>query len=81
MVHSPGFFSSENSKYFSLRVRLFCMALVEQLGDGSWCTQYVQLAAIWHWYLSGCIYITVFNFILSVHSFLFFSFFNLVSMN
>ena len=23
-------------KYFSLRVRLFCMALVEQLGDDSW---------------------------------------------
>ncbi len=30
------FFSSENLKYFSLRVRLFCMALVEQLGDDSW---------------------------------------------
>ena len=29
-------FSSENLKYFSLRVRLFCMALVEQLGDDSW---------------------------------------------
>ena len=36
MVHSPDFFSPENSKYFSLRVRLFCMALVEQLGDDSW---------------------------------------------
>ena len=31
------------------------MALVEQLGDdGRW---YVQLAAIWHWYLPLCIYI------------------------
>ena len=29
MVHSP-------DKYFSLMVRLFCMALVEQLGDDSW---------------------------------------------
>ena len=28
------------------------MALVEQLGDGRW---YVQLAAIWHWYLPLCI--------------------------
>ena len=27
---------SENLKYFPLRVRLFCMALVEQLGDDSW---------------------------------------------
>ena len=37
MVHSPAFFFfSENLKYFSLRVRLFCMALVEQLGDDSW---------------------------------------------
>ena len=33
------------------------MALVEQLGDdGSW---YVRaVAAIWHWYLPLCIYIT-----------------------
>ena len=30
------FFSPENSRYFSLRVRLFCVALVEQLGDDSW---------------------------------------------
>ena len=35
MVHSPGFFP-ENSQICSLRVRLFCMALVVQLGDGSW---------------------------------------------
>ena len=27
---------SRKLKYFSLRVRLFCMALVEQLGDDSW---------------------------------------------
>ena len=38
------------------------MALVKQLGDGRW---RVQLAAIWHWYLPLCIYITSFlNFIL-----------------
>ena len=36
MVHSPAFYFSENLKYFPLRVRLFCMALVEQLGDDSW---------------------------------------------
>ena len=34
MVHSPDFFPPE--KYFLLRVRLFCMAPVEQLGDDSW---------------------------------------------
>ena len=28
---------------------------------GRW---YVQLAALWHWYLLWCIYITVLNFIL-----------------
>ena len=38
------------------------MALVEQIGDNSrW---YVQLAAIWHWYLPVRIYITFLNFIL-----------------
>ena len=37
-------FFQKTLKYFSLRVRLFCLALVEQLGDdGRW---YVQLAAI-----------------------------------
>ena len=36
MVHSPDIFSEKTLKYFSLRVRLFCMALVEQLGDDSW---------------------------------------------
>ena len=30
------FFLQKTLKYFSLRVRLFCMALVEQLGDDSW---------------------------------------------
>ena len=49
MVHSPDFFSFfffffRKLKYFSLRVWLFCMALVEQLGDGRW---YVELAAIY----------------------------------
>ena len=36
-VHSPEFvFFFRKLKYFSLKVRLFCMALVEQLGDDSW---------------------------------------------
>ena len=35
MVHSPDFFPDKTLKCFSLRVRLFCMALVEQLGDDS----------------------------------------------
>ena len=35
MVPSPFFFYQNTLKYFSLRVRLFCMALVEQLGDDS----------------------------------------------
>ena len=35
MVHSPDFFPIK-LKYISLRVRIFCMALVEQLGDDSW---------------------------------------------
>ena len=56
---------------------LFCMALVEQLGDDRW---YVQLAAIWHWYLPSCIYITVFI-LYCVCPFLFMFFFNLVSIN
>ena len=30
---------------------------------GRW---YVQLAAIWHWYLPLCIYITSFNFFIVV---------------
>ena len=36
MVNSPDFFFQKTLKYFLLRVRLFCMALVEQLGDDSW---------------------------------------------
>ena len=70
-------FFPENSIFFLLRVRLFCMALVEQLGDdGRW---YVQLAAIWHWYLPLYIYIIFFNFMLClfIHLFLF----NLVLIN
>ena len=35
MVHSPDFFFQKTLKYF-LRVRLFRMALVEQLEDDSW---------------------------------------------
>ena len=34
MVHSPDILYSRKLKYFLLRVRLFCMALVELLGDG-----------------------------------------------
>ena len=47
------------------------MAPVEQLGDDRW---YVQLSAIWHWYLPLSIYITFFNSVLysSIH-FLYFS--------
>ena len=41
----------------------------------------MQLAAIWHWCLPLCIYITFFHFFyISVHSFFTF-FFNLVSIN
>jgi len=36
MVHFPDLSPQKTLKYFSLRVRLFCMALVEQLGDDSW---------------------------------------------
>ena len=70
MVHSP--FFQKTLKYFLLIVRLFCLALVKQLGDdGRWC---VQLAAIWHWYLPLCIYITFLNFILCLSiPFLYFS--------
>ena len=46
------------------------MALVEQLrDDGRW---YARLAAVWHWYLPLCIYITFLNFIL--RQFLFYNF-------
>ena len=37
MVHSPDFFFLQKTlKYLLLRVRLFCMALVEQVGYDSW---------------------------------------------
>ena len=46
---------------------------------GRW---YVQLAAIWHWYLSLCIYITfILFYIVSVHSFFKYFFVNLVLIN
>ena len=49
MIRSPAFYYQKALKHFSSRVRFSCVALVEQLGDDSkW---YVQLAAIWHWYL------------------------------
>ena len=55
------------------------MALVEQLADDGW--WYVQLAAIWHWYLQLCIYITVFYFTLCLSIPFFRFFFNPVSIN
>ena len=76
MVHSPDFFP-ENSQMFLLRVRLFCMALVGQLGgDSRWS---VQPAALWHCYLPLWVYVTFLN-LVSIHSFLIF-FFNLISIN
>ena len=73
---TKGWFSwlfPENSpEYFDKRylvrgvVCVFCMALVEHLGDGRW---YVQLAAIWHWYLPLYISIALFRFwlLVSIH--------------
>ena len=61
-------------KYFSLRVRLFCMALVEQLGLDSWsvvcaaCCHMALVFAIMHLYKFN------FNFILRLSiPFLYFS--------
>ena len=45
---------------------------------GRW---YVQLGAIWHWYLPLCIYIRFLIFIVSVHSFKKIFLFNLVLIN
>ena len=77
--HFSDFFSRK-LKYFSFRVKLFCMALVEQLGDDSWqgvcaaCCRMALVFAIMHLY-------SIFKFyIVSVHSFFIF-FFNLVSIN
>ena len=53
-------FPQKTLKYFSLRIRLFCMALVEQLGDDSWS---VVCAACCHMALVFAI-ITFFYFIL-----------------
>ena len=36
IIHSCAFFFSFSRKHYLLRVRLFCMVLVEQLGDDSW---------------------------------------------
>ena len=33
MVHSPDFFSLQKTQIFFGKVRLFCISLVEQLGD------------------------------------------------
>ena len=38
---------------------LLLLALVQQLRDDS--RLYVSLAAIWHWYLSSCIYILIYH--------------------
>ena len=76
MVHSPDFFSRR-----LLRVRLFCMALVEQLEYGVVCaaqllplTDVAQPCDATSDITSG-----VFNFVLCVHSFCIF-FFHLVSI-
>ena len=54
VVHSPDF-PPKILKHFSLQVWRLCLNIVEQLRDDSrW---YLQLAAIWHWYLPLCIYI------------------------
>ena len=46
---------------------------------GRWC---VQLAAVWHWYLPLCIYVTFLNLILCLSIFLLkIVFINLVSIN
>ena len=45
---------------------------------GRW---YVQLAAVWHWYLPLWIYVTFLNFMLCLSIPLFLMIFNLVSIN
>ena len=74
------FFLQKTLKYFSLRVRLFCMALVEQLGDDSWqvvcaaCCHMTLVFAIMHLYNILKFYMV------SVHSSFIF-FFNLILIN
>ena len=49
MLHAPCFLQNIFWHFVkTVRVGLFRKALVKQLGDNSW---YVQLSAIWHWYL------------------------------
>ena len=73
----------QKNRKFLLGVRPLDMAPVEQLGDESkW---YVQLSAIWHWYLPLSIYMT-FLILYYIHPFLFsflfyILFFNLVLIN
>ena len=79
MGHSPDFFFWKILNIFCQELVFLCMAVVEQLGDGSgrW---YAQLATIWHWYLPLSFFLSLFS-IVSVHSFflfLFSFFFNLV---
>ena len=68
MVHSPDFFPENSRIFFRWELGFFWMALVEQLGgDGRW---YVQLSAMWHWYLPLCIFIKknfYFILFLSIH--------------
>ena len=52
LVHSSDLFLLN----ILLEVRPLDMTPVEQLGDDSW-WWYVQLSAIWHWYLPLSIYI------------------------
>ena len=71
MVRSSDFYFTENSEIFWVESQAFCMALIQQLwDDGGW---YVQFAAIWHWYLPLCIYMTFVYFLLFL-SILFYSF-------
>ena len=72
MVHSPDL-SRKLSNIFRYGLGFFVWLLLssQQMIVGRW---YVQLAAIWHWYLPLCIYITFFNFILCLSiPFLYFS--------
>ena len=73
-------FFQKTVKYFSLRVRLFCMALVEQLGDDRWsvvCADCCHMALVF-----AMMYLyKIFKFyIVSIHSFIIY-FFNLVYIN
>ena len=53
-TYSSDFFSGKKSRHLLLRDSRFCLYLrADLLGDD--CRWYVQLAAMWHWYLPLCI--------------------------